>query len=132
MRRFVWSLVLSGLLARAGGQAVTPNVERARNILKEGIENKDPDVRIQAIVAGSMIGRHEAVVKRLVAALQDKDVQVRITTIRALQDMNSPDTLPALEKTPQRRWRSGGKVCCGEGSVRIAGPGWKEGSHGRL
>jgi HEAT repeat protein len=46
-----------------------------------------------------MIGRHEAVVKRLVAALQDKDVQVRITTIRALQDMNSPDTLPALEKT---------------------------------
>ena len=41
----------------SGTQSGPAHAERARNILKDGIESKDPDVRIQAIVAGSMIGR---------------------------------------------------------------------------
>jgi HEAT repeat protein len=90
-------VLLCGL--QVSGQALSANAERASSILKEGIENKNPDVRIQAIVAGSMIGRTEAIVKRLAAALQDKDIQVRITTIRALQDMKSQDAVPALERT---------------------------------
>lgn len=92
-------LLLCCLLGQAVAQGGGKNAERARSILKEGIESKDPDVRIQAIVAGSMIGRNEAVRKRLEAMLQDKDIPVRMAAIRALVDLKSPESGPGLEKT---------------------------------
>jgi HEAT repeat protein len=98
MRFLVAFLLLWCVLGQARGAAVTANAERARSILREGIESKDPDVRVQAIVAGSMIGRNEAVLKRLEPMLQDKDIQVRTATIRALAEFKSPEGKPALEK----------------------------------
>jgi len=64
-------------------------VERARTIISGGIEAKDPDLRVQAIVAASMVGRNEAVIKGLKTMLQDNDVPVRIAAISALADFES-------------------------------------------
>jgi HEAT repeat protein len=87
------------LLLRVGGQTPDSNVTRARDTLREGIESKEPNTRIQAIIAASMIGSHELVLKRLEAALQDKDVPVRIAAVQALSDLKAPQIAPALEKT---------------------------------
>jgi len=91
-------LLLFCLLGQAVAES-SSNADRARSILKAGIESKDPDVRVRAIVAGSMIGRNEAVRKHLEAMLQDKDIQVRMAAIRALVDLKSPESKAALEKT---------------------------------
>jgi HEAT repeat protein len=98
LRPFSIFLVLCWSLADAGGPTLTATAERARSILREGVEAKDPDVRIQTVVAASMIGRNEVVLKRLEAALEDKDVQVRIAAIRALADLKSSGSDGALEK----------------------------------
>jgi hypothetical protein len=57
-------LLMSCVVGQISGQKITANAERARTILKEGIESKDPDARIQAIIAASMIGRNERVCSR--------------------------------------------------------------------
>jgi HEAT repeat protein len=87
--------------ARLGAANQTPkeNAEHARAILREGIESKDPDVRIQAIIAASMIGSNDRVLGRLEALLEDKDVPVRLAAVHALADLKSPHSVPALEKT---------------------------------
>jgi HEAT repeat protein len=95
------ALVVCCRLARSQdtSKTLTPSAARARNLLKEGIESKDPDTRIQAIIAASMIGRNERVLTTIEQCLQDKDVQVRIAAIQALADLKSPGSKPALEKT---------------------------------
>jgi HEAT repeat protein len=92
-------LLMSCVGGQISGQKITADAERARTILKEGIESKDPDARIQAIIAASMIGRNERVLAVLERCLQDKDVQVRIAAVQALADLKSPGSQPALEKT---------------------------------
>jgi HEAT repeat protein len=75
----------------------TEEAELARRIIQEGAQDKSPDVRIQAIVAASMIGNRESVVKQMIAFLKDKDVLVRITAIQTLKDIKSPDSVKPLE-----------------------------------
>ncbi len=75
------------------------NAEHARSILKEGIESKQPDIRVQTIFAAGMIGRHERVLAPLERCLQDEDIQVRIAAVHALADLKLPESKPALEKT---------------------------------
>jgi HEAT repeat protein len=86
-------------LLHVGGQTHGSNAIRARDLLREGIESKEPDTRIQAIIAAGMIGSNELVIKRLGTMLQDKDVQVRIAVVHALSDFKSPLAVSALEKT---------------------------------
>jgi HEAT repeat protein len=92
-------LLVSCAMGQISGLKLTANAERARTILKEGIESKDPDARIEAIIAASMIGRNERVLAVLERSLQDKDVQVRIAAVQALADLKSPGSRSALEKT---------------------------------
>jgi HEAT repeat protein len=87
------------LLGQVSGQTLPANAERARTIIRDSIHAKDPDVRVQAIVAASMIGRNEAVINGLETMLQDKDVTVRIAAISALADLKATESKPALEKT---------------------------------
>jgi HEAT repeat protein len=89
-------------VGQISGQVLTANAERARTILKEGIESKDPDVRIQAILAASMVGQNDRVIAALEHCLEDKDVQVRIAAVHTLAELKSPQSLSALEKTLKR------------------------------
>ncbi len=83
----------------SGDHLPTQNAERARSILKDGFESKNPDIRIQTIFAASMIGRNEKVLVALERCLEDKDVQVRVSAIHALADLKTPASKPALENT---------------------------------
>jgi HEAT repeat protein len=74
------------------------NVEQARTILRKGVESSDFKVRIQAITAAGMIGRNEILLTRLINFLQDKNLQVRIATIKTLADLKSPLSDAALLK----------------------------------
>jgi len=91
-------LAASALWQVRGQTKLTPHAEKARAVLKEGIEAKDPDIRIQAIIACSMIGRKERVISVLEHFLEDKDVQARIAAANALSDLKSPESKGALEK----------------------------------
>jgi HEAT repeat protein len=98
-------------LPPAGPQAdsspMPPNVARARALLNEGFESSDYTVRVQAITAASMVGRREALLKRLEGLLQDKNVEVRLATVHALADLHSPQCKESLrtalkeDKTPE-------------------------------
>jgi len=83
----------------AQSEATKPNGERARAILKDGFDSKDYTVRIQAINAASMVGRNEVLIERLKDFLHDKNVDVRLATVHALADLNSPESKDALRKT---------------------------------
>jgi HEAT repeat protein len=100
MESLVNRLVLFAFCCMFGlvnGQTPDTNANRARSIIREGIESKDPDVRIQALVATGMVGRDERGESALQGALKDKDVQVRIAAINALADLKAVVGNPALE-----------------------------------
>ncbi len=74
------------------------DVEAARHILRGGIDSRNSDSRVQAITAASMIGRNDVDVRRLEAALDDKDVRVRIAAVGALADLKSYRSRPQLRR----------------------------------
>jgi HEAT repeat protein len=79
--------------------AAVSNETQARAILTQGLESNDFAVRIQAITAASMVGSNEAMVVRIEGFLRDKNVKVRLATIRALADLKSPQIKEGLHKT---------------------------------
>lgn len=85
--------------ARASADAAQPvvtTVERARNILDQGLTARNPDTRKEAVRSLGLIGPHEPYLGRLLVMLKDKDVEVRVAAIASLQDLQDKDTLSAL------------------------------------
>ncbi|MGO8793794.1 MAG: HEAT repeat domain-containing protein [Candidatus Sulfotelmatobacter sp.] len=83
------------------GQTLLESVDQARSILREGVEAKDPVVRVQAITAVGMIGVHELVLTRLEDLLHDKNIRVRLAAVRALADLASPHSVEPLRRVLQ-------------------------------
>jgi HEAT repeat protein len=85
-------------------------MERAQNVLNDGLDAKDPDERIQAIQASGLIGLNEKLRAQLEEALKDNNVEVRIAAIGTLADLKSTRSIPALrdrlaeDKTPEVRF----------------------------
>jgi HEAT repeat protein len=99
-RNILLRLVVVGLSAGfllADG-APDANVAAARRVLREGLVSHDSVLRVQTVIAASMIGENEEVVKHLEGVLKDKDVAVRITAIHALADLNSLGSVSVLEE----------------------------------
>ncbi len=72
--------------------------ERARDILQAAVADKNPDTRVQAVLAVSLVGAHEKVISRLATVLeQDKDVPVRIAVVSCLSDFKDPTVIPILK-----------------------------------
>ena len=92
-----WTLALPSL-PQAGETPFQQNVTRARALLREGLESSDYTVRIQAIIAASMVGSNEALVERLDGFLKDKNVDVRLATVHALADLKTPQIKDGLRK----------------------------------
>lgn len=88
--------VASARAAAVAAQPVVTTVERARNILDQGLTARNPDTRKEAVRSLGLIGPHEPYLGRLLVMLRDKDVEVRIAAIASLQDLQDKDTLPAL------------------------------------
>jgi len=105
MRKLVWLLSL-GVLALWGqnkgvGPAApppSPEVNRANLILNEGLANKNPDIRKQAVAALGLIGPREPYLSEIAAALSDKDVYVRLSAIASIVDLKDKGTADLLNQ----------------------------------
>jgi HEAT repeat protein len=79
-------------------QTLPPVDKQARDILDEGLKNKNPDTRKQAVLALSLAGLRDPFPSLLVSMLDDKDVPVREATIASLLDLRNDRTIDALHK----------------------------------
>jgi HEAT repeat protein len=94
------SKVLPLVLASLGymlAAAATTN-ERSNDLLRQALENKNPDTRKQAVVALSLAATRDPIFARLEGMLQDKDVEVRLAAVASLAEVKTPSALAALRK----------------------------------
>jgi HEAT repeat protein len=98
--RFRLVLAVSLLLACAymGAQTSSSELDAARGVLRKAAASKDATVRVQAIEAIGLIGGSDEVRTQLEGFLDDKNVEVRITAIKALSDHKFNASAPALER----------------------------------
>src|ERR1041384_3831313 len=66
--------------------------ERAREMLDKALQAGNPDTRLQAVSALSLGGQREPFLTKLEAALQDKDVQVRLAAVSCLAETKTKRT----------------------------------------
>ena len=86
------------LAAFAYGQTPPPTADRCRAMLDRGLSDRNPDTRKQAVLALSIGGAREPFFSMLEAMLNDKDVEVRLSTVASLADLKDKGTLAALQK----------------------------------
>jgi HEAT repeat protein len=100
-------LLLLLLSSLAGAQAPpvgpvappkSPDENRAEAILSTALEDKNPDVRKQAVAALGLIGPREPYISQIGKALSDKDVYVRLAAVASLIDLKDKGTADTLDK----------------------------------
>jgi HEAT repeat protein len=91
--------LLTGIaLCQTAESVAVSNRDRARSFLENSLKDKNPDSRKQAVQALGLVSAQEPYLSQLEAMLEDKDVEVRLSTITSLVDLKSGRTLPALRK----------------------------------
>ena len=106
MTRISLSFALASLVSLALAQAPPtpptppepPPAEQCRQVLDAGLHDKNPDTRLQAVIALSLSSEKQPWTGMLADMLDDKDVQVRVATVASLVDLRGPDTNKALHK----------------------------------
>jgi len=78
--------------------ATVPTNERCNDMLRQALENKNPDTRKQAVVALSLAATRDPVFARLEGMLEDKDVQVREAAVASLAEAKTPSARAALRQ----------------------------------
>jgi HEAT repeat protein len=72
--------------------------EKAWEILKAGASNKSADSQVRALRAMGLITQNPTAEKLAIAALSDKDSQVRAAAATCLGEVGSKDAIPALKQ----------------------------------
>lgn len=72
--------------------------QQSQDILEKALKDKNPDTRKQAAIALSLLGSLEPFSSQLESLLDDKDVEVRLSTVASLSDVKNSRTIPALHK----------------------------------
>jgi HEAT repeat protein len=124
MRIFVSAvclLLLSSAFAwtQEAAPAKSDYSERARAILKEGLDSNDYSIRIEAISAASMIGHNEALISRLEKFLHDKNADVRLATLNTLGDLHTARREQILQAVLADEKNSRGMVRCCQDAGRF-------------
>jgi HEAT repeat protein len=97
VNRISLSLSIASLVSLTlGAFAQTTPAEQCRQVLDAALQDKNPDTRLQAVVALSLSTAKEPWMGKLIAMLSDKDVQVRVAVISTLLDLRGPGTNQAL------------------------------------
>jgi HEAT repeat protein len=97
----IWILMMLGATL-ALGQAQPPDtVQRCRSMLKDAAQDGNPDVRMGAAQALSLVGVKDNALDSLAPMLDDHDVSVRIAVVVTLGDFKDNRTLPLLKKALQ-------------------------------
>jgi HEAT repeat protein len=87
-------------VAAVGGlRAAAPSTDdRCNDMLRQALENKNPDTRKQAVVALSLAATRDPVFARLEGMLQDKDIEVRLAAVASLAEVKTDNSRAALRK----------------------------------
>jgi HEAT repeat protein len=93
-------MLLTTTLALAQTEPVD-TVQRCRSMLDEAAHDGNPDVRIGAAEAMSLVGVKDNALESLAPMLDDHDVSVRIAVVVTLGDFKDNRTLPLLKKALQ-------------------------------
>ena len=92
-----WILIVSMASALAArGSAATD--AQCNEILQHALEAKNPETRIQAVVALSLAAERGPLFDQLMQMLQDKDVEVRQAVVASLADVKNASATTALRK----------------------------------
>jgi HEAT repeat protein len=67
-------------------------------MLETALKDKNPDTRMQAVIALSLSVARQPWTGLVAGMLDDKDVQVRVAAVSTLVDLRGPDTRKALHK----------------------------------
>jgi HEAT repeat protein len=96
--QFTWrSAGLLLALAPALSAAASLN-DRCNDLLKQALENKNPDTRKQAVVALSLAATDAPAFVKLDGMLQDKDVEVRMAAVASLAEVKTDSAIAALRR----------------------------------
>src|SRR5580700_3520995 len=89
---------LAMAVAAVGGlRAAAPSTgDRCNDLLRQALENKNPDTRKQAVVALSLAATDTPAYARLEGMLQDKDVEVRLAAVASLAEVKTDNARAAL------------------------------------
>jgi HEAT repeat protein len=94
------ALTFVGLLLCGNISAAVSELDKkADAILQESLVDKNPDTRKQAVAALSLAATREPYLSRLIAILEDKDVEVRLAAVAGLSEMKNKAARTALHKT---------------------------------
>jgi HEAT repeat protein len=92
-----WLLILSASAALVSqGRAATQ--AQCSEVLRRGLEDKNPEIRKQAVVALSLAAQRGPLFRRMEEMLGDKDVEVRQAVVVSLAEVKTKSATAALRK----------------------------------
>ena len=97
----IWILMMLGTTLAFGQTQPADTVQRCRSMLNDAAHDGNPDVRIGAAQALSLVGVKDNALESLAPMLDDHDVSVRIAVVVTLGDFKDNRTLPLLKKALQ-------------------------------
>lgn len=95
MNRLVWLLILPVALAPRG---IAATDAQCNELLERALKASNPETRKLAVVALSLASNEEALLGRLEAMLQDKDVEVRLAVVAGLAEQKNKRATEALHR----------------------------------
>ena len=103
MKSLFGFIVISSAIAQTPAPNPAPQPpfavkDQAWGFIKDALNDKNPDTRLQAVQSMGLIGVHEPYTSTLEGMLGDKDVQVRVATVQSLVDLKNKRTIPALKQ----------------------------------
>lgn len=81
--------------------AATPgpvSTEQCTDLLRQALTAKNPDTRLQGVIALSLASEHGPLMPLLVGMTSDKDVPVRLAVIASLAEVKSKEAMEALHQ----------------------------------
>ena len=92
-----WILILSASAALVS-QGTAATQAQCSELLRRGLDDKNPETRKQAVVALSLAGQSGPLFARMEEMLQDKDVEVRQAVVVSLSEVKTRRATAALHK----------------------------------
>jgi len=92
-----WILILSAAAALVS-QGTAATQAQCSELLRRGLDDKNPETRKQAVVALSLAGQSGPLFARMEEMLQDKDVEVRQAVVVSLSEVRTKRATAALHK----------------------------------
>ena len=97
----VWILMLLTTTLALAQTEPSDTVQRCRSMLDEAAHDGNPDVRMGAAQALSLVGVKDNALQSLAPMLDDHDVSVRVAAVSTLGDFKDKQTIPLLKKALQ-------------------------------